>query len=153
MFALPALAAAAAVIAASPRPARAQDAPPRAAADSAVAERTVRAFVEAYNRHDVDALLALADSEVVWLTVSGDTVGIEARGRAALGESLRGYFRSLPSARSTAEALTVLGPWVTVRERAHWLGRDGVSRSQAAISVYEVRAGRVRRVWYYPAVR
>lgn len=41
---------------------------------------------------------------------------------------------------------------VTVRERARWQSTAG-PRSQAAISVYEVRAGLLRRVWYYPVVK
>ena len=124
-------------------------APGAAAMDSA--ELTVRSFVAAYNSHDVQAMLALADSGIAWLSVMGDSVAIETRGRAELEASLSAYFRRLPSTRSTLEALTATGPWVTVRERAHWQGRDG-PRSQAAVAVYEVREGRVRRVWYFPAV-
>jgi hypothetical protein len=32
-----------------------------------------------------------------------------------------------------------------------WTGKSG-RRSQAALGVYEVRDGLVKRVWYYPAV-
>ena len=122
-----------------------------AAADT-TPERVVRAFVDAFNRHDVPGMLALADSAVVWLTVSGDSVLVEARGRDALARSMASYFRALPSARSTLDAVAALGPWVSARERAEWAGASG-PRAQASISVYEVRGGRVRRVWYYPAVR
>lgn len=115
-------------------------------------ERTVRSFVAAYNAHDVRALLELADSGITWLSIAGDSVGVETRGHAELEASLAAYFRRIPTARSTIEALTVTGPWVTVRERAHWEGANG-PRSQAAVSVYEVRAGRVRRVWYFPVER
>jgi hypothetical protein len=41
---------------------------------------------------------------------------------------------------------------VSARERAHWVGSAG-PRSQAALSVYEVRAGTIQRVWYFPVVR
>ena len=115
------------------------------------AGRTVRDFVAAYNAHDVPAMLALADSSITWLTIMDDSVGVETRGHAELEASLGAYFRRLPTARSTLESLTATGPWVTVRERAHWQGRNG-PRSQAAVAVYEVRANRVRRVWYFPAV-
>lgn len=59
------------------------------------------------------------------------------------------YFRSLPDVRSTIEASFENGPWVTVRERVHWTGASG-PRTQASIAVYEIRDGRVRRVWYFP---
>ena len=114
-------------------------------------EHVVRAFVGAFNVQDLPALLALADSSIAWISVLGDSVAIETRGRAALEASLAAYFRRLPSARSTLEALTVSGPWVTVRERAYWEGSAG-PRTQAAVAVYEIRDGRVRRVWYFPVI-
>jgi hypothetical protein len=115
-------------------------------------EDVVGAFVAAYNRHDVDAMLALADTGIVWLSVAGDSVRVEARGAAALRRSLAGYFRSVPSTRSVLGEMTSVGPWVTVHERAQWQASSG-PRAQTAVAVYEVRDGRVRRVWYYPAVR
>jgi hypothetical protein len=116
------------------------------------AAQVVAAFVAAYNRHDVPALLALTDSAIVWLTIAGDSVQVETRGHDQLRASLESYFRSVPTTRSAIDGMTTLGPWVSVRERAHWQGASG-PRSQAALAVYEVREGRVRRVWYYPAVR
>jgi hypothetical protein len=132
--------------------ARAQPADAAPPETPAEAEAVVRAFVEAYNRHDVAGMLALADTAVVWLSVAGDSVVVEARGAAELARGLEGYFRDVPSAASEVEAVTALGPWVAVRERARWTGEAG-PRAQAALSVYEVRDGRVRRVWYYPVVR
>ncbi|MGZ8378657.1 MAG: nuclear transport factor 2 family protein [Gemmatirosa sp.] len=127
-------------------------APGMARAQDDDAARVVRAFVAAFNRHDVPAMLALTDTAIVWLGIAGDSVTIETRGRRALGESMTAYFRSTPGARSTLDAVTTLGPWVSARERAEWQGRTG-PRAQSALSVYEVRDGRIRRVWYYPAVR
>ena len=122
------------------------------AAEEATEAATVRAYVAAYNAHDIDGVVKLLHPEFVWLNLDGETVAVEARGREAVRTSLAGYFKSLPSARSEIEALSALGPWVSVRERAHWLGKDG-PRSQAAMSVYEVREGLLRRVWYYPSVK
>ena len=51
-----------------------------AASDSS--EQVVRAFIAAYNRHAVADLLALADSGIAWLSVEGDSVRLETRGRA-----------------------------------------------------------------------
>lgn len=121
-------------------------------ATTSASERVVSAYIEAYNRHDIPGMLALADSAVVWLSIVGDSVQLETRGIAELRKGLEDYFTQLPSARSTVEGMMSLGPWVTVRERAHWQTAAG-ARSQAALAVYEVRDGRIRRVWYYPAVR
>ena len=124
--------------------------PPSATAGDA--ESVVEAFVAAYNRHDVAAMLELVDTGFVWLSLVGDSVQVETRGRDALKGGMESYFRSIPTARSTLESISSLGPWVSVRERAHWRTASG-ARSQAAMSVYEVRERRLRRVWYYPVVR
>lgn len=116
------------------------------------AATVVRGYIAAYNAHDIEAVLSFLAPDFVWLSVVGDSVAVEARGREAIRTQLTDYFRSLPSARSELEALTVLGPWVSARERALWVGASG-PRAQSSLSVYEVRDGKVRRVWYYPVVR
>jgi hypothetical protein len=112
----------------------------------------VRAYFAAYNTHDVDAVIRLLSADFTWLSLSGDSLSVEVRGANGIRSSLVQYFHDFPSSLSEIESATALGPWVTVRERARWQGSAG-PRSQAAISVYEVRAGLLRRVWYYPAVK
>jgi len=113
---------------------------------------TVQAYVGAYNAHDIDAVLRLIHPDFVWLNLDGDEIKVEARGKEAIRTMLTSYFKGLPSARSEIESISTLGPWVSVRERAHWTGKNG-PKSQAALSVYEVRDGLLRRVWYYPSVK
>jgi hypothetical protein len=121
-----------------------------AAADSASLS-VVRSYFAAYNEHDIDAVLRHIAPDFVWLNLAGDSITVELRGADAVRSGLVDYFRRLPTARSDIEAITALGPWVSVRERARWAGPNG-PRSQAALSVYEVRGGLLRRVWYYPEV-
>lgn len=116
------------------------------------AAAVVRAYIEAYNAHDVEKVLTFLAPDFVWLSITADSVSVEARGVDAIRAQLVDYFRSLPSARSTLEDVSALGPWVSARERAHWVSASG-PRSQASLSMYEVRGGLLRRVWYYPVVR
>lgn len=109
--------------------------------------------MDAFNRHDVEAMAAQVAPDFVWLSVDGDEVVVEVRGRMALAEGMRSYFSSLPSVRSEVEAAMVSGSFVTIRERAIWADESGVERSQVALGVYEVRDGLIQRVWYYPAER
>jgi hypothetical protein len=122
---------------------------PAPAAPGGSAREVVERFVAAYNRHEVEAMLALAHPEIQWLSVEGEKISVETAGVAALGESMRKYFRSLPSSRSSIEGMVEAGRFVSVRERARWEGKTG-ERTQSALAVYEVEEGRVRRVWYYP---
>lgn len=127
------------------------DAVPVAAPD-ATALAVVRAYIAAYNAHDVDGVIRLLSADFTWLSLSGDSLSVEVRGASAVRSSLIRYFQDFPSAMSEIDGATALGPWVTLRERARWQDTAG-PRSQAAISVYEVCAGLLRRVWYYPAVK
>jgi hypothetical protein len=113
-------------------------------------EVMVRKFVEAFNAHDVDAMLALASPDIAWFGVSGSTLAVEARGHEALRGGLTGYFQGLPSVRSGLMSLAVSGPFVTAVEKASWTV-EGQDQSQCSVSVYELAGGLVRHVWYYAA--
>ena len=133
-------------------PVTAQQAPRSPAATDTSAIAVVRRFVQAFNDRNIDQMVSMLGPSFVWLNVAGDSVTVEVRGAGPLRASMEAYFRQLPSARSELEKVSVLGPWVSTIERAHWTSTNG-PRSQAAVAIYEVRDGLVQRVWYYPAVR
>lgn len=114
---------------------------------------TLRAYLDAGNRLDADAVVALCAENFTWYNVDGDQVAPEVQGRAQLREWLAGYYRDLPSARSEILSLEQTGPILTVRERASWENKEGKRLSQQAIGVYEIRDGLIQRVWYYPSVK
>ncbi len=96
----------------------------------------------AFNAHDVEGMLAHIDDDIQWFSVQGDRMDVEAfRG------AMEAYFVAIPAARSEIESAVVSGTFVSVRERAFW----GDDQSQVALGVFEVRHGRILRVWYYPA--
>lgn len=112
----------------------------------------VEAQFQAFNRHDAAALAAGVAPDFVWLSVSGDSVAVEVRGRAEFERGMAAYFAEFPDVRSAMENAVVNGRFVAFRERVRWTGKNG-ERSQSSLAVYEVEDGLIRRVWYYPAVR
>ena len=110
-------------------------------------------WIDAFNRHDVEAMTAEVDPAFEWFMVDGEKVTVETRGVDALRDSMRGYFEGLPSARSKVEDVMVSGAYVTLRERASWTSKSGEQKSQSALAVYELREGKLRRAWYFPAER
>lgn len=112
---------------------------------------TVRAFVAAFNARDLDGMLALADDAVEWASVDGTKVALETAGKEALRASMTSYFASCPSCRSTLEWVKAAGSRVAALERASWTNAKGEAKSQASLSVYELRDGRIARVYYFPA--
>jgi hypothetical protein len=101
----------------------------------------------AFNAHDVEGMLACVDDDIQWFSMSGDRMEVEARGHEAFRGAMEAYFEAIPGARSEIESAVVSGSYVSVRERAFW----GDEQSQVALGVFEVRHGRILRVWYYPA--
>lgn len=123
------------------------------AAETSPALEAVHEHMAAFNRHDVEGMVARVARDFVWLSVSGDEVTVEARGRETLAEGMRSYFASLPTVRSEVEENMVSGRFVVVRERATWTSDSGEERTQASLGVYEIDDGLIQRVWYYPAER
>lgn len=111
-------------------------------------DELVERYMAAYNDHDVAAMLELAHPDIQWLSIDGDEVQVVTEGHDALGEAMRGYFESMPSTRSEIETMMVSGNRVSVREIARWRVGDEW-REQAAMSVYQIADGRIRRVWYF----
>lgn len=122
----------------------------QSAADSDNArEKLVRAFVAAFNKHQVDKMLELVDEQVQWLSVNGSKITIETEGRQALRASMEKYFRSCPSCQSSLEWLQVAGSRVTAKEKASWQSK-GTTKAQSSLSVYEFQRGKILRVYYFP---
>lgn len=118
--------------------------------ETASPEQQVRAFVAAFNARDLDALLAGADEGIEWLSIDGAKISVETQGREALRQSLSNYFQSCASCRSTLEWTRTAGSRVSAFERAEWTGSDGTPKSQSSLSVYELRQGKIARVYYFP---
>lgn len=114
--------------------------------------RTVREFVAASNRHDVDFMVKATEENFRWIQVVGDRATTEVVGHTDLRSWLDSYFASTPTARSEIGPVAVNGLFASTVEIARWTGSDGAPRAQSSTSVYEFAPdGRIRHVWYFNA--
>jgi hypothetical protein len=111
----------------------------------------VRGLQEAFERHDVPAVLEHVTADVEWLSVDGSGVTASVQGRDELGRALRELFASRPTVRSAVEESLTAGEFVSIRVRLIWRAADGAERTQVSLAVYETSNGLVRRVWAFPA--
>lgn len=111
----------------------------------------VRDYVAAFNAKELDAMMARVATDFTWMSVAGDSLAGVGHGVAAFRSLIAGYFREVPSARSTLLEIDATGPWVTTHERTRWEMPSGAG-GQASVVVYEVRGGVIRRAWFYPAL-
>lgn len=99
---------------------------------------TIERFNEAFNRHDVDAVMALMTNDVVFENTSPAPDGERHSGHAAVQAFWERFFQDSPRAHFEAEEIVVTGDRCTVRWRYSWGG--GHIRG---IDLFRVRDGKV----------
>ena len=112
----------------------------------------VREYVAAFNAKDLDAMMRVVASEMVWMSVAGDSLTDVGRGIDAFRRMIAGYFRAVPSARSELSKIDATGPWVTTHERTRWEASPSGVGGQSSLVVYEVRDGLIQHAWFYPSL-
>ena len=112
------------------------------------AELKVMAFVTAFNEQDVDAMLSLATENVVWMSVTGESIAVEAKGSGNLKAAMQDYFTGHPGSYSKIKQIQSSGTWVTTLEHA---GRkiDGEFKGRCAYAMYQLNDGMIESVWYF----
>lgn len=111
----------------------------------------LRAYYDAFNRHEADATAAFLADHVKWYSVSGDAQSLDGDGRESVRTWLAGYFKQLPDVKSDVLELRQTGSHLFVHERVSWTGADGSAKRTTALAIYELRDGLIQRVWYFPA--
>ena len=127
-------------------------APHPAGAEEASAVEVVKALFAAFNDHAPERMAELVSEDFEIFYVAGSETSLGLRGPEALHQEMTGYFGNYPTVHSEAEIAAVSGSYVACREDVSWQ-HEGQERSQHSLAVYEVRDGKIRRTWYYPAER
>jgi len=99
---------------------------------------TIERFNEAFNRHDVDAIMALMSDDVVFENTSPAPDGERHEGQAAVRGMWERFFAASPRARFTAEEIVALGDRGVARWRYDW--GDGHVRG---VDIFRVADGKV----------
>jgi ketosteroid isomerase-like protein len=99
---------------------------------------TIERFNAAFNRHDVDAVMALMTDDVVFENTSPAPDGERHEGQAAVRAFWEHFFATSPNARFEVEDIFAAGDRCTVRWRYDWDG--GHIRG---VDLFRVRDGKV----------
>ncbi|MEM6701961.1 MAG: nuclear transport factor 2 family protein [Acidobacteriota bacterium] len=115
-----------------------------AAAEVPKALEVAQQLVEAFNRHDPEAMAALVANDFELYYVGDDgKASLALTGPEALEKEMTGYFEAVPNVESKITD--------QVRGEAFVSFREQIVGGASSLAVYEVREGKIRRVWYYPA--
>jgi ketosteroid isomerase-like protein len=107
-------------------------------AESAASLDTIERFNDAFNRHDVDDVMALMTEDVVFENTSPAPDGERYVGQAAVRKFWERFFGGSPHAHFTAEEVFAAGDRCIVRWRYSW--GDGHIRG---VDLFRVREGKV----------
>jgi len=99
-------------------------------------------FNEAFNRHDVPAVMALMTDDVVFDSTRPPPDGERIEGQAKVAEFWRQFFARSPQARFETEDAFAAGDRCVVRWVYHWV-RDGMPGHIRGVDVFRVRGGKV----------
>lgn len=103
---------------------------------------TVEAFNNAFNRHDVAAIMALMTEDCVFDSTRPVPDGERFEGQAAVRGFWEAFFARSPQARFETEEIFATGDRVVVRWVYHWM-RDGVPGHVRGVDVFRIRRGKV----------
>ena len=121
--------------------------PTLACTDSTDPETVVQAQLDAYNAHDVDRFVECYSDDVSVTDLTGARPPIQ--GKAQLREAY-GFLEQVPDEfRAVADNRMVNGPIVVDHERV--VGRGEGLPDLKVFAIYEVRDGKITRVWFPPA--
>ena len=100
-------------------------------------------FNEAFNRHDVDAIMALMTDDCVFEDTQPRPDGTRYEGQAAVRGYWERFFASSPTAHFETEDMFAGGDRCTVRWRYTWKDKDGSEGHVRGVDVFRVRDGKV----------
>jgi len=105
------------------------------------AVRTVLAFNEAFNRHDVSAMLQLLSVDCVFENTAPAPDGTRYVGHESLEQFWQGFFSASPHARLYIEEIFGLGYRCIMRWRCDW-GEEGREQDHVrGVDIFQVREG------------
>jgi ketosteroid isomerase-like protein len=103
----------------------------------------IERFNAAFNRHDVDEVMALMTDDCVFENTSPEPDGERFQGQAQVRAFWERFFSSSPSARFETEEMFPAGERCVVRWVYHWREENGQDGHVRGVDVFRVRDGKV----------
>jgi hypothetical protein len=108
-------------------------------------EEVAQANIDAYNAHDVEALIATFSPSATFGQLGGR---ILLDGRGSMQRYYTQLFHARPTLHCAVKQRTVMGPFVVELQEISGDDQPGMQ----AMMISEVRDGRIVKVWYSPLV-
>jgi len=109
----------------------------------------IQHFNDAFNRHDVDAVMAAMTEDCVFENTLPPPDGERYEGQAAVRAFWERFFASSPHATSEIEESFACGDRGVMRWLYRWVEQDGKRGHVRGVGVFRVRAGKVAEMFSY----
>ena len=103
----------------------------------------VRRFNEAFDRHDVDGIMAAMTEDCVFENTCPPPDGDRYAGQGAVRAFWEHFFASSPDARFTTEEIFAAKDRCVIRWRYDWVDKDGTPGHIRGVDLFRVRGGKV----------
>ena len=103
----------------------------------------INRFNEAFNRHDVPAVMALMTEDCIFDNTYPAPDGERFEGQEAVGRFWEEFFRSSPDANFQSEEMFAFGDRCVIRWLYSWTNADGSRSHIRGVDILRVRDGKV----------
>jgi len=98
-------------------------------------------------------MTSLMHPDIEWVAVEGNDIEIHISGKESLTKAMQDWFKNPKLPQGSLRDWSLNGDHVAVTETAYWTNDAGEDKSQSALTVYQLKDGLIRRVYYYPATK
>ncbi len=105
--------------------------------------RTVLTYSEAYNRHDVNGMVALLGEGCIFENSAPAPEGARYSGKEAISRFWQEFFSESPQAHIDIEDIFGLGEHCVMRWRYGWMDPEGSKGHFRGVDIFRVRGGAI----------
>jgi len=113
------------------------------------AMRTVLAFNEAFNRHDVAGMMKLMNEDCVFENTDPAPDGTTYKGKEAVTQFWQDFFRQSPQAHIDIEEVFGLGSRCIMRWRYSWVDESGKEGHVRGVDVFKIEDNLISEKFSY----
>ena len=103
--------------------------------------RLVMAFNEAFNRHDIQAMMRLMSSDCVFENTQPAPDGTTFRGKDVVAQFWQSFFNESPHAHIEIEDAFGMGEHCVLRWKYHWKNSAGEAGHVRGVDIFKVQDG------------
>ena len=109
----------------------------------------VERFCDAFNKHDLDTVMAAMTDDCVLEGVSPYPDGTRYEGQASIRARWEEVFSAYPDLRYETEEMFAVGDRCVLRSIGHRTGKDGEPDRHRGVDIFRVRNGKVAEKLFY----